>query len=129
AEERSLLREHIAVYRIDGALFFADVRRFLDELAAVADVRVVVLRLSSVRVMDTSGANALAEIVADLRRRGIVVLLKGLRPEQVKVVEAVGVLDKLGDRSHLFSDLEAALAHAREHVHRTGRCADTSTVV
>ncbi len=123
AEERALLREHIAVYRIDGALFFADVRRFLDELAAVADVRVVVLRLSSVRVMDTSGANALAEIVADLRRRGIVVLLKGLRPDQVRVVEAVGVLAGLGDRAHLFADLDAAVGHAREHVHGTARCA------
>ncbi len=122
-EERTLLREHIAVYRIDGALFFADVRRFLDELAAIADVRVVVLRLSSIRVMDTSGANALAEIVEDLRRRGIVVLLKGLRPEQVRVVEAVGVLESLGEETHLFSDLDAAIAHAREHVHHSASCA------
>lgn len=116
--ERALLREHIAVYRIDGALFFADVRRFLDELAAVTDVRVVVLRLSSVRVLDASGANALGEIVADLQRRGVVVLLKGLRPEHRRLVEAVGALDALQHEAHLFDRLDDALAHARSHVHR-----------
>jgi sulfate permease, SulP family len=116
--ERALLAEHIAVYRIDGALFFADVRRFLDELAQVADVRVVVLRLGSIRILDTSGANALAEIVADLQRRGIVVLLKGLRPEHRQVVEAVGVLAELQHHKHLFDDLDAAIEHARSHVRR-----------
>ena len=118
ASERALLREHIAVYWIDGALFFADVRRFLDELSLVADVRVVILRLSGVRVLDTSGANALAEIVGDLQRRGIVVLLKGLRPEHQRLVEAVGVFTELQDRAHVFETLDAAVEHARSHVHR-----------
>ncbi|HEY3438059.1 MAG TPA: SulP family inorganic anion transporter [Actinotalea sp.] len=121
ASERALLRDHIAVYRIDGALFFADVRRFLDELAHVADVRVVILRLSGIRVLDTSGANALAEIVADLQRRGIVVLLKGLRPEHRRVVEAVGVIGGLQHHAHVFETLEEAVDHARTHVHRVER--------
>lgn len=119
ADEHALLNEHIALYRIDGALFFADVRRFLDELALVADVRVVVLRLSSINVLDTSGANALAEVVADLRRRGIVVLLKGLRPEHRRVVESVGVLAELQHHRHLFADLDDAIEHARSHVRRS----------
>lgn len=118
AAERDLLHEHIAVYRIDGALFFADVRRFLDELALVSDVRVVVLRLGNVRVLDASGAHALAEIVTDLRRRGMVVLLKGLRPEHRHLARGVGVLDALGDDAHVFDDLEDALSHARSHVRR-----------
>ncbi len=115
-DERALLHEHIAVYRIDGALFFADVRRFLDELAQVTDVRVVVLRLSSVSVLDTSGAHALAQIVTDLQHRGIVVLLKGLRPQHHRVVKSVGVLDVLAHEHHLFDDLGTALEHARSHV-------------
>ena len=116
-EERELLADHIAVYRIDGALFFADVRRFLDELAQVADVRVVILRLSGIRVLDTSGAFALGEIVVSMQRRGIVVLLKGLRPEHRRVVEAIGVLEGLQHHSHLFDTLEDAVAHARRHAH------------
>lgn len=116
-DERELLADHIAVYRIDGALFFADVRRFLDELAQVADVRVVILRLSGIKVLDTSGAWALGEIVVSMQRRGIVVLLKGLRPEHRRVVEAIGVLEGLQHHSHLFDTLDDAVAHARRHAH------------
>ncbi|MBO0900150.1 SulP family inorganic anion transporter [Cellulomonas sp. zg-ZUI22] len=122
---RTLLHEHIAVYRIDGALFFADVRRFLDELALVSDVRVVVLRLGNVRMLDASGANALVEIIDDLRRRGIVVLLKGLRPEHQRLAESLGVIAALADERHLFDDLDDALAHARAHVRRS---LDTATM-
>jgi len=122
-DERALLHDHIAVYRIDGALFFADVRRFLDELALVSDVHVVILRLSGIRVLDTSGAAALAEIISDLQRRGIVVLLKGLRGEHRRAVESVGVLRGLQHENHLFDDLGAAVEHARSHVRRTVRTA------
>ena len=44
--EATLLRERIVVYRIDGAFFFGAAQRFLTELTAVTDVKVVILRLS-----------------------------------------------------------------------------------
>ena len=43
--EAALLAEHIVTYRIDGALFFGAAQRFLTELTAISDVRVVILRL------------------------------------------------------------------------------------
>ncbi|WP_223274004.1 STAS domain-containing protein, partial [Nocardia cerradoensis] len=57
AEEHALLRDHIVAYRIDGPLFFAAAHRFLLELVEVADVRVVVLRMSRVTALDTTGAH------------------------------------------------------------------------
>jgi SulP family sulfate permease len=117
-DEQSLMREHIAVYRIDGALFFGAAQRVLDELTSVADVRVVVLRLSGVRVVDATGANALAEIVGHLQSRGITVLLKGIQPRHLQVMRGAGVLDGLSHERHLFQDLDSALVHARDHVQR-----------
>ncbi|MFP5347674.1 MAG: SulP family inorganic anion transporter [Actinomycetes bacterium] len=114
--ERALLSEHIAVYRIDGALFFGAAQRFLDELTSVSDVRVVVLRLAGVRVLDATGAAALAEIVADLERRGITVLIKGVRPAHLPILRAVGVLDQLAHEGHVFDFLDDVLEHARNHV-------------
>ncbi|MPV35772.1 SulP family inorganic anion transporter [Georgenia subflava] len=116
AEEDALLDEHIAVYRFHGALFFGATKQFLDEIATVRDVHVIVLVLTEVRVMDTSGANALQEIVRDLQRRGITVLLKGLDADQLRMASSVGVLQSLGTKDHYFHDLRAAVAHARNHV-------------
>lgn len=117
-EEGALLAEHIVTYRLDGALFFGAAQRFLTELASIADVEVVILRLPGLQVLDATGANALGEIVEDLEHRGITVLLKGPRPEHLRVLEAVGALDRLAHENHLFTDLDAAVAHAREHVAR-----------
>jgi len=116
--EHQLLTEHIAVYRIDGVLFFGDTHRFLEELTLVADVRVIILRLANIRLLDATGANMLAEVVATLQRKGIVVLLKGLSPQHLRVAEAVGVLAELQHSAHVFTELDAAVEHARSHVHR-----------
>ncbi len=115
-EERDLLRDHIVAYRIDGALFFGAAQRFLDDFTRVADVRVVILRLPNLQVLDATGAQALGEIVADLESRGITVLVKGARPEHLRTLRAVGALDRLAHENHLFSDLDAAIEHARQHV-------------
>ena len=123
AEEHALLSEHIVAYRLDGALFFGAAQRFLTELTAIADVRVVILRLPRLQLLDATGAQALGDIVTELERRGVTVLLKGPRPEHLKVLEAVGALDRLAHENHVFGDLHAAIAHAHAHVERGPRTA------
>jgi len=116
--ETDLLAQHIVVYRFDGALFFGAAQRFLTELTAVSEVRVVILRLARIRVLDATGAQALGQIVEELEARGITVLLKGVRPEHLRTLHAVGVLDRLADERHVFDRLDDAIAHARRHVAR-----------
>lgn len=113
-----LLDGHIITYRLDGALFFGASQRFLTELTAVTDVHVLILRLPDLQVLDATGAQALGEIVAELEGRGITVLLKGVRPEHLHTLHAVGAIGRLAHERHLFEDLDAALAHARLHVSR-----------
>jgi SulP family sulfate permease len=116
--ERRLLSDHIVTYRIDGAFFFGAAQRFLTELTSVSDVRVVILRLPQMQVLDATGAQALGEIVTELERRNVTVLLKGPRPEHLRVLHAVGALDRLAHENHVFADLGDAVAHARLHVDR-----------
>jgi SulP family sulfate permease len=120
ADDAADLRsEGILAYRLDGALFFGAAQRFLTELTAVTDARVVVLRLPDLQVLDATGAQALGEIVAELEGRGITVLLKGPRPQHLRVLAATGALDHLAHEHHVFADLDEALDHARLHVARS----------
>ena len=116
--EAELLRDRIVCYRIDGALFFGAAQRFLTELTAVTDVKVVILRLPDLQMLDATGAQALSEIVAELEARGITVLIKGPRPEHLRLLDTVGALDRLAHENHLFTDLDAAVAHAHVHARR-----------
>lgn len=117
-EERRLLDEHIVAYRIDGPLFFAAAHDFLLELAEVSRVRVVVLRMSHVTTIDATGAHVLVDVIGRLERRGVTVLLSGVRPQHRKVLERLGVHDRLAHERHLFARTPDAIAHARLHAAR-----------
>jgi SulP family sulfate permease len=119
--EAALFSEHIVAYRLDGALFFGAAQRFLTELTAVADVRVVILRMPKLQILDATGAQALGEIVAELEDRGMTVLITGPRAHHLELLKAVGALDRHAHETHLFAEFDAAVAHAHDHVDRPVR--------
>ncbi|MEV8018065.1 SulP family inorganic anion transporter [Streptomyces sp. NPDC086554] len=119
-EEHALLAEHIVAYRIDGPLFFAGAHRFLLELAEVADVRVVILRMSRVSTIDATGALVLKDAVQKLNRRGIVVMASGIRPGQRQVLNSVGALALLRLEGREYATTPEAIAGARTHLECTG---------
>ncbi|MEU6462974.1 SulP family inorganic anion transporter [Streptomyces sp. NPDC046976] len=116
AEEHALLAEHIVAYRLDGPLFFAGAHRFLLELTEVADVRVVILRMSRVSTIDATGALVLKDAVEKLRRRGIVVLASGIRPGQLRVLDSVGALELLRPDGRDYATTPEAIQAARGHL-------------
>jgi SulP family sulfate permease len=119
-EEHALLAEHIVAYRIDGPLFFAAAHRFLLELTDVADVRVVILRMSRVSTMDATGALVLKDAVQKLHRRGITVLASGIRPGQRQVLDSVGALDLLRCEGREYATTPEAIRAARDHLETAG---------
>jgi SulP family sulfate permease len=112
-EEHALLADHIVAYRFDGPLFFAAAHAFLLELTSVADVRVVILRMSRVTTLDATGASVLGDAITHLERRGIIVLLSGIRPVHDGVLARLGVADHLRRDGLLFADTPSAIEHAR----------------
>jgi SulP family sulfate permease len=110
--------ERIALFRLDGALFFGAADRILERVTGVTRVSVVILRMSQLQVLDATGARVISEMITSLERRGITVLLKGIQPDHLKLATHVGVLASLRHQNHLFTDLPAAVAHARSHVAR-----------
>lgn len=119
-EEHALLAEHIVAYRIDGPLFFAGAHRFLLELSEVADVRVIILRMSRVTTLDATGALVLKDTVEKLNRRGIVVLTSGVRPGQRQALDSVGALDLMRREGREYANTPEAIQGARAHLRLAG---------
>jgi SulP family sulfate permease len=119
-DKTALLSDHIAVFRLDGALFFGAAPRFLERFRRVEGVQVVILRMKGLTFIDASGAEALAKIIDELEGREITVLIKGARAEHGRILATAGILADLDARDHLFDDLDAAVTHARRHVNRPG---------
>ncbi len=110
--------DHIAIFRLDGAMFFGAAERVLQEISQVRDIQVAVIRLSQVRMLDATGAHTLVEVISALELRGVTVLLKGVQPQHLELVTNVGVIRSLRHHKHLFTSLPAAVEHARSHVRR-----------
>ncbi|WP_280335628.1 SulP family inorganic anion transporter [Nocardia wallacei] len=115
AEEHDLLHDHIVAYRLDGPLFFAAAHRFLLELADVSDVHVVILRMSHITTVDTTGALVLKDAIRKLEHRHITVLMSGLRTDHHHRLAAIGALPAGGD-AHLFAHTRDAITHARGYL-------------
>jgi SulP family sulfate permease len=112
--------ERIAVFRIEGALFFGAVERIVDRVTSHHGIDIVILRLSQLQLIDATGAHALAELVTMLERRGVTVLIKGVRPEHAELMSRLDVIAALRHPNHLFDDLPTAIEHARSHIVRGG---------
>ena len=110
--------EHIAIFRLDGAMFFGAAERVLQEISQVKDIQVAIIRLSQVRMLDATGAHTLVEVISALELRGVTVLLKGVQPQHLELVTNVGVIRSLRHHKHLFTSLPEAVEHARSHVLR-----------
>jgi SulP family sulfate permease len=127
-EEHALLAEHIVAYRIDGPLFFAAAHRFLHELTDVADVSVLILRMSRIVTVDASGALVLKDIIETVQRRGVTVYLSGIRDGHHQPLEALDVITRLAADGHVFATTPEAIAAARRHLHDSGTLPDRTTV-
>lgn len=110
--------ERIAVFRMQGALFFGASDRILDSITHVSGVSVVIIRMSELQFLDATGARVLVDIVEQLEKQGITVLIKGIQAGHIDLVRRVGVLEKLRHENHLFDNLDDAVAHARSHIVR-----------
>ena len=110
--------ERIALLRFDGPLIFSVADRVFDDAQNLERVQVAILRMSRVELVDATGANVLSTLVRTLERRGITVLIKGVQPMHKELFRRVGVLASLRHHRHLFTELDDAVAHARDHIRR-----------
>ncbi len=117
-EEQSLLDDRIVAFRLDGALFFGAAHRFLLELSDVADVGVVILRMGRLDTIDATGAIMLDDAIVKLEKRGITVLLSGIRPGHQRMLATLTSAPRLMDAGRVFSETPDAIEHAREIVAR-----------
>ncbi|MFZ1412238.1 MAG: SulP family inorganic anion transporter, partial [Micropruina sp.] len=107
-EETEQLRDRVALYRLDGALFYGNARRFADQVLDVEDVDAVIIRCHRMNILDASGADALKDVVEQLDRRGIPVIVQGMTAAQQRTVTNMNAVPP---ESHVL-ELSEALAAA-----------------
>jgi SulP family sulfate permease len=99
----------VAVYRIDGPLFFGAAHRFSHTVNELGDIRIVIFRMRAVASIDVTAAVSLDDMRALLARHGVTLILTGLQPAVAAVLTRTGMVARLGPR-HIYARTDQALA-------------------
>ncbi len=112
----------IRIFSLEGELFFGSAPELEEHLDAIADaanegLRVDVLRLKRARNPDAVCLSVLDAFLDKMEAAQVTVLLCGIRPDLMKVINSSGLLDRLGaDRVFVFQETAAVWSSTLEAV-------------
>lgn len=113
----------IRIMNLTGPLFFAaagELQFILDRLVDDPKLRVLILRMRQAQALDVTTASVLESTGSTLKKEGKTLLLLGMRPAALQLLEQTGIAERLGQenlfpaQSGWFTAMEAALRRALE---------------
>lgn len=107
----------ISIYTVKGSLFFGAAQHFEKSIMDTIHHRpkVLILRMSQVPYMDTTGEKNLASIVNHFKQNGGTILISGIQSQPVEVLKKTGLYYKLGNEA-FFEHTGDAINFALKHI-------------
>lgn len=114
---------HVKILHIEGQLFFGaavELQQALDAVVRDREIQVLVVRLKRAKNLDITAANVFAATNALLRAKDRYLVLAGVTPAAMEILERSGVAEQIGSehifptRKRWFEALDAARKHALE---------------
>jgi MFS superfamily sulfate permease-like transporter len=107
---------HIAAIRFDGPLFFASASyledKILEQVAAMPELRHVLIVAHGINELDASGEEMLSQLVSRLRSAGYEVSFSGLKDDILDVLKRTHLYEEIGE-----GNMFPTQAHAIEAIH------------
>lgn len=110
-DEMSVYKEYqdkIYIKHLYGALFFGFTSRFKELIKQLdPNIRLLIIRMNKVPHMDQSGVYAMEEVIAELQKKGVVVVFTGLKPQPLDMLKKIGVIPAQVPIMHVFTNFKA----------------------
>jgi SulP family sulfate permease len=107
----------ISIYTIEGPLFFGAANSFEKSILETIRARpkILLLRMSKVPFMDTTGESNIASLVKHLEKFGGIILMSGIQPQPLVVLKRTGLYDLI-EADHFFEHTGDAIDYALSHL-------------
>jgi high affinity sulfate transporter 1 len=120
----------LVIYRFDAPLFFANAKRFRDEVRRLANTepkpRWIVIAAEPVTDVDTTASDVLEELDEMLNAQGISLVFAELKDPVRRKIERYG-LTRTIDPRHFYPTIESAIAGFRQETRAEWTGADRAT--
>lgn len=110
----------VLVFAVEGPFFFGAVENFERALASTHTLpKHLIIRLKWVPFIDITGLQTLEEVIRDLQKRGVNILLSGANERVAAKLKKAGIVALVGEENN-FKDIDTALAAVQGGVDRSG---------
>jgi sulfate permease, SulP family len=106
----------VEVYEINGPFFFGAAEKFKETITELRRTpKVLIIRMRNVPAMDSTGLNALRDVVVRFRRAGTRVILSDIHAQPMLALQRSSLADELPE-DDLVGNIDDALNVARAHL-------------
>ena len=104
-------KTNVYVKHINGPLFFG----FTSEFVSIANkipksASIIIVDMEKVPYMDQSGVFALEDVLLDLNKNKIKILIAGIQPQPMQLMKTIGILGELIPKERIFDTLSDSRA-------------------
>jgi len=111
------LKNDVFIKHIKGPLFFgstSDFQQLAKQIPKSASI--VIIRMGRMQYMDQSGLYAMEDVLVDLKKDGITVLLVGIMKQPKYMMERIDIIPDLIPREHLFSNFKECVKWIKTNI-------------
>lgn len=117
AEFPESLSEKVFIKHINGPLFFGSTNNFQQLAKQIPNTaKAVIIRMGKMPYIDQSGLFALEDILIDLEKNGIHVLIVDVLEQPRYMMERIGIIPDLVSKNHIFKTFSSCLDWVKQNV-------------
>jgi len=115
------LTKNVFIKHIQGPLFFGSTSEFMQLAKQIPErASVVIIRMDRMSYIDQSGLYALEDVLVDLEKQRIDVLLVGLQKQPKYMMERIDIIPDLIPQSAIFSNFNDCVHHIEKKLGEIG---------
>jgi SulP family sulfate permease len=111
-----LNKDHVYIKRFDGPIFFGMAAKVLERINKIPDdAEVIIFRMKKVPFIDMSGLYALEEVIKEMQKMGIIVVLTMTQPQPMSLLRKTKFIPDILPVKYLFNSIEECAGWLSEY--------------
>ena len=112
--------QHVYIKRFEGPIFFGIASKILERIKIIpADAKVIIFRMKRVPYIDQSGLIALREVITEMQRQNITVVMTKVQPQPMYLFKKNAIIPEIIPEDLIFDDINDCTTWLNSHLEQS----------